>query len=232
MNLLDFAPIEQALREVQTRFPAINAQLNVKREGMTDTVVDNLLCAYRYLDSLVEHGDDLFATRELAHLLELNHRVLCGEQLNTRREFHSHIMATQEKFYTHISWLKEWYQRHQKDPVYKRAAGVYVGILCQPQLFIEGNHRTGALIASLELLRAGKPPFVLDKDNALGYFNPSAVIKYSDRRKYWHSMFKIPGIKKQFGLFLEANAHPDYLQRQSPLTATTACKRASAQTTP
>lgn len=222
MKFLNLHAIEQALREVQANFPAINAQLQVKRENMTDTLVDNLLSAYSYLDILVEHGDDLFAARELAHLLELNHRVLCGAAPGIRREFHAHIVATQEKFYSHIGWLKEWYQRHRNDPVYKRAAGVYVGILCQPQLFIEGNHRTGALIASLELLRAGKPPFVLDKNNALGYFNPSAVIKYSDRRKYWHNMFKISGIKKQFGQFLAENACYYYLHTQSSSPASAA----------
>lgn len=211
MPVLNLAAIEQSLREVQANFQTINAQLELQREAMTENLVNNLLSAYRYLDTLVDHGDELFVSQELKNILELNHLVLCGEDREMRREFGTHIQATHDKFYKHISWIKAWYKKHGKDPVYKRAAGVYVGILCQPQLFIEGNHRTGALIASLELLRAGKPPFVLTLDNAVGYFNPSAVIKFSDRRKVWHSMFKMPGIKKQFGKFLEARANLDYL---------------------
>lgn len=208
--------IEQSLRQVQANFHAINAQLELQREAMTERLVNNLLSAYAYLDTLVDHSEELFVSQELKNLLELNHLVLCGTEVEMRREFRTHIQATHDKFYKHIGWIKNWYKQHRKDPVYKRAAGVYVGILCQPQLFIEGNHRTGALIASLELLRAGNPPFVLTTDNAIGYFNPSAVIKFSDRRKVWHSMFKMPGIKKQFGKFLEARANMDYLlQKQS-----------------
>jgi hypothetical protein len=89
----------------------------------------------------------------------------------------------------------------------------------QPQLFIEGNHRTGSLIASLELLRAGEPPFVLNRDNAIAYFNPSTVIKFSDRRHYNVSLFKIPGIKKRFGKFLRSNARPNYLLAPPPQPA-------------
>lgn len=211
MLRLNLAAIEQSLRQVQANFNVINAQLELQREEMTESLVNNLLSAYRYLDTLVDHSDELFVSQELKYLLELNHLVLCGPEIEMRREFRTHIQATHDKFYKHIGWIKSWYNHHRKDPVYKRAAGVYVAILCQPQLFIEGNHRTGALIASLELLRAGKPPFVLAIDNAVGYFNPSAVIKFSDRRKVWHSMFKIPGIKKQFGKFLEARANTDYL---------------------
>jgi hypothetical protein len=218
LQLLNLASIEQSLREVQANFTTINTQLELQREGMTESLVDNLISAYRYLETLVDHSDELFDSQELKHLLELNHRVLCGVDIEMRREFKTHIQATHNKFYKHISWIKTWYKQHRKDPVYKRAAGVYVGILCQPQLFIEGNHRTGALIASLELLRAGNPPFVLTLDNAVGYFNPSAVIKFSDRRKVWHSMFKMPGIKKQFGKFLEARVNPDYLLQETSRT--------------
>ncbi len=215
MPLLDLAAIEQSLRQVQANFDTINAQLELQREAMTDVLVDNLVSAYGYLNTLVDHSEELFVSQELKNILELNHLVLCGEDIEMRREYRTHIQATHDKFYKHIGWVKTWYKNHSKDPVYKRAAGVYVAILCQPQLFIEGNHRTGALIASLELLRAGKPPFVLTTDNAIGYFNPSAVIKFSDRRKVWHSMFKIPGIKKQFGKFLEARADTHYLLEET-----------------
>lgn len=211
LKYLDLGRIEESLSEVQKNFETLNATLDMAREPMTPTLVENMVCAFRYLDSLVDHEGDLFTTMELEHLLELNHLVLCGNNPITRDEFQSHISATEEKFHHYIGWLKAWYRKHLPDPVYKRAAGVYVGILMQPQLFIEGNHRTGSLIASLELLRAGEPPFVLNMENAIGYFNPSTVIKFSDRRRYGTSLFKIPGIKKKFGKFLKAHASSDYL---------------------
>jgi hypothetical protein len=43
----------------------------------------------------------------------------------------------------------------------RRAAEVYIYILSEPQLFIAGNHRTGALVLSYILAREGRPPFVL-----------------------------------------------------------------------
>lgn len=211
MRYLNLPAIAKSLREVQKNFKEINARLDVKREDMTKTVVRNLLSAYSYLDTLVDRSDDLFAIDELEHLLELNHRVLCGTDGAIRAEYYRHILATRDKFYKNLHWLKDWYIRHKEDPVYKRAAGLYVGILCQPQLFIEGNHRTGALIASLELVRARKPPFVLSVDNALEYFNPSSVIKKSDRTKYRDLVFQIPGLKKRFGKFLEERTPEKYL---------------------
>jgi hypothetical protein len=216
LKYLNIDQIAQSLYEVQENFDTLNAQLDMAREPMTERLVQNMLSAFRYLDSLVDHPGDLFSTIELGHLLELNHRVLCGEDPGTRAEFYMHMLATEEKFHKYIGWLKAWYRKHLPDPVYKRAAGVYVGILMQPQLFIEGNHRTGSLIASLELLRAGEPPFVLNRDNAIAYFNPSTVIKFSDRRHYNVSLFKIPGIKKRFGKFLRSNARPNYLLSSPP----------------
>ncbi|MCP5419152.1 MAG: hypothetical protein H6970_02080 [Gammaproteobacteria bacterium] len=206
MRYLNLEHIEQSLRQVQRDFTAINDQLDVKREDMTDELVHNLLCAYRYLDDLVDRRDDLFADSGLEELLELNHRILCGEEPSVRKEYFRHILATEEKFSRNLHWVRDWYASHRKDPVYKRAAGVYVRILCQPQLFIEGNHRTGSLIASLELVRHGKPPFVLSTENAVAYFNPSSVIKWKNRMKYMDRTFHIPGLKKKFGKFLEKQA--------------------------
>jgi hypothetical protein len=50
---------------------------------------------------------------------------------------------------------------------WKRAAGVYVRTLSEPELFIEGNHRSGALVMSYILAREGYPPFVLTAENAI-----------------------------------------------------------------
>jgi hypothetical protein len=49
--------------------------------------------------------------------------------------------------------------------------------LCALQLFIEGNNRTGSLIASWINLYAGYPPFVLLEQSAVDYFAPSAAVK-------------------------------------------------------
>jgi hypothetical protein len=46
----------------------------------------------------------------------------------------------------------------------------------EPQLLIEGNHRTGALVLSYILAREGRPPFVLTAENAKAYLDPSTLI--------------------------------------------------------
>ena len=83
-----------------------------------------------------------------------------------------------------------------------RAAGVYVRVLSEPQLYIEGNHRTGALIMSYILARDDRPPFVLSVENAIGYFDPSSVIK-GTRKTTFALLFEVPRIKKRFAAFLQ-----------------------------
>ena len=80
-------------------------------------------------------------------------------------------------------------------------------ILSKPQLFIEGNNRSGSLIVSYLLMRAGLPPFVLTLDNAEGYFNPSSVIRNSAKHGV-KALYELPKIKKKYAAFLEDKA-PD-----------------------
>jgi hypothetical protein len=118
--------------------------------------------------------------------LELNKRVLCGTDPRKRQEFAAHLTSTERYFYERdgagIGALMEWLQRHDGDDVWHRAAGAYIQILRRPQLYIEGNHRTGVLIMSCLLAREGQPPFVLSVANAKAYFDPSSLIK--DSKKY------------------------------------------------
>ena len=110
-----------------------------------------------------------------------------------------------------IQDIVEWLAVHSEDSAWKRAAGVYVRMLSKPQLFIEGNHRTGVLVMSYLLLWDGKPPFVLTVDNAEAFFDPSTVIR-DIRKRSPAAMFRLPGIKKRFAKFLCAQADPRYLR--------------------
>ena len=85
--------------------------------------------------------------------------------------------------------------------MWRRAAGVYIYILSEPQLFIEGNHRTGALVLSYILAREGRPPFVLTAENAKAYLDPSTLI--TETRKHSLRAFRIPKIKRYFAKFLK-----------------------------
>jgi hypothetical protein len=206
---LDLARIEKSLREVQRRFPKINALLQSKRDTMSDTVVENMLLGYCRVDHALARNENLLSRRGLDDLLELNHLVLCGQNEKVRREYHRHIDATRDFFYDrknfNISHVLKWYRKHAKESVWKRAAGVYIRILSQPQLFVEGNHRTGALIVSYLLGLDRKPPFVLSVENAKAYFDPSTLIK-STKKNTTDELVKLPHMKRQFARFLETQA--------------------------
>jgi hypothetical protein len=77
-----------------------------------------------------------------------------------------------------------------------------VRIPSEPQLYIEGNHRTGALIMSYIPVNAGRPPLVLTVDNAKAYFDPSTLIKDTKKGSFG-MLFKIPKIKKRFADLLK-----------------------------
>jgi len=211
---LNIAAIEASLRSVQGHFASINAQLVEPREPLDDRIVANMLAGYRLIERFVHDGDDLFALTGVDAMLEINTTVLCGVEAPQRREYASHIDATEHHFYDErdggIGDLVEWYDAHATESPWKRAAGVFVRILSQPQLFLEGNHRSGALIMSYILLRNDLPPFVLSPDNAVEYFNPSAVIRKTIK-KAPATLFKLPKIKARYAQFLKSQADRRYL---------------------
>ncbi len=87
---LHLGRIEDELRDVQRHFPAINALLNSRRDEFTDTVRQNMVAAYEFLDSVVNEDLDLFSDEGLEALLQLNHLVLLGRGYDPR-EFGRHI---------------------------------------------------------------------------------------------------------------------------------------------
>jgi hypothetical protein len=213
---LDLKTIEQSLRHVQHEFPKINAILQSHRDSMTDDVLENMLEGYAFVDQAVTEGVDLFTLRHATALLELNHIVLCGLDAQVRQEYQAHIEATTQRFYEqeefNIDDILRWYYNHEQESAWKRAAGVYVRILSQPQLYIEGNHRAGALIMSYILVRDGKAPFVLTVDNAKAYFDPSTLIKET-KKTATTLLTKLPRMKKRFAEFLRAQADERYIRK-------------------
>jgi len=211
---LDLQSIEASLRGVQNEFHWINQALNVPRERMDDEVVENLMSGYALVSQLLEAKVDLFALGSSAYLLELNTRVLCGTSEQKRREYQKHIAATNHHFYERtdagIQDLAEWYALHRHESVWHRAAGIYIRILTEPQLFIEGNDRTGTLVMSYLLAQAGHPPFVLTTANAKAYFDSSALVKKMTSNSL-SNLFRLPRLKARMAGFLKEQASSGYL---------------------
>jgi hypothetical protein len=214
---LNLPAIEHSLRAVQQEFPKINEKLRSRRDAMTDEVLDNMMSGYDFVDWAIAGGTDLLDPQYVAGLLELNHIVLCGRDPTSRREHLKHIQATAQRFYTqdefNIDDILRWHREHIHESAWKRAAGVYVRILSQPQLYIEGNHRTGALLMSYILGLDGKAPFVLTVENALAYFDPSSLVKET-KKTATTLLMKLPGMKKRFARFLEGQAGAQYLEME------------------
>lgn len=208
---LDLPAVERALRKVQGRFAELSRHFTEPRDPLTDEVLRNVVDGYALIDDYVARGVDLFDLQQLNLMLEINATVLCGRDPARRLEYAQHLAATEEHFFNNVEGgikdLYNWYCAYRSESVWKRAAGVYVRILSKPQLFIEGNNRTGSLIVSYLLMRAGLPPFVLTLDNAEGYFNPSSVIRNSAKHSV-KALYELPKIKKKYAAFLEEQA-PD-----------------------
>jgi hypothetical protein len=174
-----------------------------------------MLAGYAYVDELVAAGTDVFALGNLKHLLELNTLVLYGASTARRADHAGHLAANERRFYEEraagVRDVVEWYARNAGESPWDRAAGVYVRMLSTPQLFIEGNHRTGALVMSYVLLRDGRPPFVLSAANAAAYFAPSTVIRHIHKNGPV-ALFRVPGIRRRLAAFLQAHADPRHVR--------------------
>jgi len=215
MFKINIKQVEKALRNVQKNFDKINDALEMRREPMEEKIVANMLDGYRYVNTICENGIDPLDRNGLHHFLELNHIVTCGLDMHTRIEYGKHVNATTHRFYEQkdfcISHMRSWSEKHKKDSTWKRAAGLYVLHISRPQLFIEGNHRTGALLMSCILVSNGKPPFVLTVDNAKAYFDPSSLAQKTTKDilgKY----YKLPKIKKKIASLLKTQADPKLLK--------------------
>jgi hypothetical protein len=213
--------IEAELIDVQRHFPAINAILNSRRDDFTDVVRQNMIAAYEFLDASVRQNVDLFSDEGLEALLQLNHLVLLGRGYDPRA-YGRHISTTRHQFFANFSEyvrpIRRWYRRHGTENPYKVAAQVYVGVLSQPQLYQEGNHRTGSLIASGILLQNGCAPFVLTRQNAVAYFNPSSEIKFTDKRTV-RGKLRLPKYQREFRTFLTENADTRFVRQTGKLGA-------------
>lgn len=176
--ILDTAAIYGNLKKVQRVYPSINRTVNCARDEFSDLVINNLMTAYEYINyqMLSNKNQDISSD----NMLQLNYRVHMGNSRTLQLEYSKFIANTNDKFFLYIGKLMQWYSKKSTNPEdpYATAAGLYVRILARPQLFIDGNHRTGALVASYELLLSNENPFILTPENAITFFNLASDIKF------------------------------------------------------
>lgn len=220
-RVLDLGAIETSLREVERHFVNINPFLDSARDRLDAHAVDHMMSGYAFVDELIASKVNLFAYGHLRLFLELNARVLCGQDHDVRSEAAGHLAATNEHFYDAVDGgirdVIEWHALHAEEPAFKRAAGVYIRILSEPELFIEGNHRTGALVMSYILACAGHPPFVMTVDNAKAFLDWSSYLT-TKRKAGLLLRCQMPWLKRRFAAFLQEHADPKFLRSRASAT--------------
>ncbi len=202
------------MRGLQRGFISLNRRLRDQRDPLIDEVVGNMLAAYAYVDDLLEQETDLFAPGNSRCWIDLNSLTLSGQDSAANRAS-GHLHATEEHFYGEqsggIGDVVGWYGRHLGDGVWGRAAGLYVRMLSEPQLFLEGNHRCGILLASYLLAREGLPPVVVTAECARAFFDVSSTVKQVHKHSF-SMLFRMPAFRRELiGLF-EHEANPAYLR--------------------
>lgn len=159
---LDLPAIEAVVQDTMAHLPSGG-------EGDAETLSRRLIEGYRYVDQLLADRVEIFAYGQAHHLLELNHRVLCGTTPERREQFANHIAETEHWFYDRadagISEFGDWYARHRSRDTLVLAGAAIVQVVSRPQLFIEGNKRTSVLIASYLLARDARPPVVVRSEH-------------------------------------------------------------------
>ena len=211
---IDLGAVDASLRNLQRDWHETLGSQSVARDPLDDRVVDNMVAGYAFVDALVASRIDVLAPGNLKHLLEMNSLVLCGTSPARREDYRRHIEATEHRFYEEreggVQDLVEWCASHRDDAVWDRAAGAYVRMLSRPQLFIEGNHRTGALLMSFVLVWNGRPPFVLSADAAPAYFDPSVAISHVDKKNPT-TYFQLSRVRDRLATLLVEHSDPRHL---------------------
>ncbi|ARN81318.1 hypothetical protein [Methylocystis bryophila] len=210
-KFFDIHKIRENYKRVIEDFDRINDVLDCKRDKFDSFVARNMLHAYHHINKHLASspGSALLSWKEM---LELNMLVHLGADADRRHEYYGFVRHTEERFEARFPTVMQWYDRHEahgEDP-YKIAAGLYVRILAQPQLFIEGNHRTGSLVANYYLILKSQNPFVMTPDNAVEFLNLASDVKFTkdDIQSKFKRAFGWRDELARMRVFLKENALP------------------------
>ncbi len=215
---LNLTAVESSLAGVERDWKRIEEELSKKSIGKKDTpfspqLKDRMMVAYERLDLLLKDAVRPLSKESIEQMLRLNEYVHYGDDKELRREHRQAIAANEEKYYRNIAPIIKWHDSHMKREPHplKVASEVYVAILGYPQLFVEGNHRTGSMISSWINMYYGHAPFVLSSKNAVSYFEPSAEIKFLADKSTWRGKARLPKYNSIFKEFWESHIDWQYV---------------------
>jgi len=212
LQIFNIHSIEKSLDSFRRSFHTLNKKLSIFRDEFDKELASNIVEAYSFLNHLLKRKIDLFSPAGRHSLLELNHLVLCGSNASKRSEYYQHVLETRKKFNNTIIPIKQWVIGHKNMPdPYTLASGYYCRSLSQPQLFIEGNHRTANIVLNYLLLSRGEPPLILSDTNAFDYLEISGDIKFSFKRNFIEKLRLLIGLQNKFKYYLRGYVSEKYL---------------------
>lgn len=214
----DLQAIGRALAGLRHNMDRINVHLDNDQVELSRQSVDQIVQAYGMLDHYLSNDLRLLSMGQSREVLALNHCVLFGQERLNDTDYTKALRASEKHFYqvrsSGIGDMVEWYSRHRYLTIWRQAAGIYLNTVGPPQLFLEGNHRTGVLLVNYVLARANKPPLVLDDKLASAWFRLTEEIR--ERRnnlfdpKYWFRSLDV-----ELADFIQAHVNERYLRSGS-----------------
>jgi len=216
-SVFELESIREALEGFRASFAEVNSRLTLERELLTSEMVERIVLAYEFLNDLLRKDMDVFTPAGLHAMLELNHLVLCGSDPSVRTGYYSHLTATRKRFLKRIGPVRSYVLKRrdrQRDP-HEIATGFYSRMLSYPQLFLEGNHRTGNILLNFLLISAGAAPYVPTEAHAHLYLNLSGDFKLTERDNAFDTTLKMPKYRRQFQTFLTEYGDTRYVRCDS-----------------
>lgn len=212
----DLPAIGEALLGLSHRLHRVNRRLDNHHVGLDETSVNRLVQGYALLDHYLADRAPLFCLGQSMLVLALNHCVLFGRENIANPEYAAAFDASESHFYGAgghggIAKLFDWYLAHEKAPVWIRAAGVYLHTIGPPQLFVEGNHRTGVLLANHVLGMSNEPPLVIDHEMAPFWFRKTEQIR-SRRRQLLDPTTWMRSAEAELGAVIRTHVSTRYLR--------------------
>jgi len=187
--------IKIPLKRFQEFFPHLNEyELKPRREPFDNAHFNNIIRGYEHVNGILRKKTDITPN----DLIELNMLCLYGactkdlrdpkKNTNMLLEYSSAVEVNRKKFSAHISPVWKYYERNKGADPFNLASGIYILMVSCPQLFVEGNQRTGSLMMAFILASRGRKPFVLDSYNAAKFLNLSEKIKLTRRNRFFERL--------------------------------------------
>ncbi|MGQ7847561.1 hypothetical protein ACUNV4_23925 [Granulosicoccus sp. 3-233] len=214
----DLGAIAEALHGLRRHMGQVNRRLDNHHQALDRDSVNQIVQAYSMIDHHLTEGLPLLSMGQSRSVLAVNHCVLFGMENSGNPDYCKALKASERHFYgvtgSGIGDLLDWYSRSRDQVVWDLAAGVYLHTIGPPQLFLEGNHRTGVILANYVLGKASQAPLVIDHRLAPTWFEVTEKVR-SRRRSFLEPRFWLRSFHGELADLIQNHVNERYLRSSS-----------------